>query len=102
LAFHFEHCQLRLASFYKVKMKGTKFIACNLDEVDFTETDLTNASFDECDLNRAIFDRTKLQKADFRTAFNYALDPEENQIKKAKFSANGIADLLAKYDIIIE
>jgi hypothetical protein len=43
-----------------------------------------------------------LEKADFRTAFNYSINPETNRIKKAKFSKEGLNGLLDKYDIEIE
>jgi uncharacterized protein YjbI with pentapeptide repeats len=75
---------------------------CTLHEVDFTEADLSASTFDNCDLLNASFDKTILEKADFRTSYNYIIDPENNRIKKAKFSRNGIAGLLNKYDIEIE
>ncbi len=52
----------------------------------FAEADLTSAVFDNCNLTQAIFDRTTLEKADSRTSYNYSIDPEINQINKAKFS----------------
>ena len=98
----FENCVLNLSSFYKLKLKKTVFRNCSLQEIDFSECDLTGASFDACDLSGAIFDRTIIEQADFRTALNYTFDPENNKIKKAKFSADGIPGLLTKYNIIIE
>ena len=83
-------------------MKGIKFISCSMIEVDFSETDLSGTLFDRCDLSNALFEDTILEKCDFRTSYNYSLDPEKNKIKKAKFSNEGIAGLLGKYDIIIE
>jgi len=73
-----------------------------MQETDFTETDLTSTIFETCDLQRAIFYATILEKADFRSSFNYSLDPERNRIKKARFSRLGIAGLLDKYNIEIE
>lgn len=102
LAFSFEGCQLNHSSFYKLKIKKTIFKNCQLHEVDFTESDLASALFDNCDLNQAVFDRTILERADFRTSFNYSIDPENNRMKKAKFSLAGVAGLLGKYDIDIE
>jgi fluoroquinolone resistance protein len=102
MSVYFEHCILNLSSFFKLKLKKIKFQDSTLDEVDFTETDLTGSLFGNCDLSRAIFDNTVLEKADFRTSFNYSIDPERNRIKKAKFSISGIAGLLDKYDIEIE
>jgi hypothetical protein len=52
-------------------------------------------------LEGAVFDNTVLEKADFSTAFNYALDPANNKIKKAKFTTSGLYGLLSKYDIEI-
>jgi len=51
---------------------------------------------------RAAFENTILEKADFRTSFNYSIDPEKNRIRKARFSLAGISGLLDKYDIEID
>jgi fluoroquinolone resistance protein len=101
-AVKFENCNLNLASFYRMKIKKTVFKNCNLQEVDFSEADLSAALFDHCDLALAVFGNTILEKADLRTAYNYSIDPESNYIKKAKFSSQGIAGLLDKYDLEIE
>jgi hypothetical protein len=53
-------------------------------------------------LDQANFEQTTLEKSDFRTSYNYSINPELNRIKKAKFSLNAIAGLLTKYDIVIE
>lgn len=98
----FQKCVLDYASFFEKKMKKTKFEDCSLKEVDFSAADLSMAVFLNCDLSQAVFQQTNLEKADFRTAFNYSLNPEANKIKKAKFSLSGIVGLLGKYDIIIE
>jgi len=100
-AVNFDKCILNLSSFYKQKLKKTLFKDCSLHEVDFTEADLSGSIFENCDLSGAKFEKSTLEKADLRTAFNYSIDPEMNKIKKAKFSADGIAGLLDKYDIII-
>jgi hypothetical protein len=51
---------------------------------------------------KAIFENTTIEKSDFRTSFNYLIDPEKNRIRKARFSITGIAGLLDKYDIDID
>lgn len=102
LSFKFDGCQLDNSSFFKTKIKKTAFMNTSLKEVDFTETDLSEAVFDDCDLSRATFDRTVLEKADFRSSYNFSIDPETNRLKKAKFSSMGLSGLLSKYDIIIE
>lgn len=102
LAFSFDNCNLNNCSFYQTKLKNITFKNSQIHEVDFTECDLTGSLFDNCDLSGATFERTIIEKADLRTSFNYSIDPDLNRIKKAKFSLNGIAGLLGKYDIEID
>lgn len=102
LSFSFENCQLNHSTFFQMNIKKTIFQNCQLREIDFSESNLSNVVFDNCDLSQAIFINTVLDKADFRTAYNYSIDPESNRLKKAKFSILGISGLLDKYDIVIE
>ena len=102
LSFSFEGCQLNHSSFYKMNIKKTVFKNSQLQETDFTEADLTSALFENCNLSQATFDQTTLEKADLRTSYNYSIDPENNRLKKAKFSMEGVTGLLDKYDIEIE
>jgi fluoroquinolone resistance protein len=98
----FDNCILNHSSFYRTKLKKTTFRDSKLQDVDFSECDLGSAVFQMCDLLRATFEKTILEKADLRTSFNYSIDPENNRIKKAKFSLAGAIGLLDKYDIDIE
>ena len=84
-----------------MNIKKTVFKNSSLLEVDFAESDLTEAVFDLCDLAMANFEQTILEKVDFTTASHYSIDPENNRIKKAKFSISGISGLLEKYNIDI-
>jgi len=102
LSFSFDHCQLDYASFYKLKIPRTVFRKSQCKEVDFTECDLNHAVFDDCNLLLARFDRSTLEWVDFRTSYNFSIDPQINKLKKARFPLSGIAGLLDKYDIIIE
>ena len=102
LSFTLDQCQLTNSSFYPLKIKNTVFKYSQLKEVDFTESDLSNALFESCDLMMATFEHTILEKADFRSSFNYILDPEINKLKGAKFSTLGLSGLLTKYNIEIE
>ncbi len=101
-AVSFDTCVLNRSSFYKQKIRNTAFKKSSLQEVDFTGADLTGSDFEACDLRRAVFAHTILEKADFRTAYNYSLDPELNRLSHAKFSLSGIAGLLVKYGVDIE
>jgi len=98
----FEGCILDYASFMKKKMTKTKFIHSSLKQVVFSQANLANSVFDHTDLADAVFNGTELKEADFRTADNYVIDPELNNIKKAKFSLHGVVGLLTKYGIRIE
>ncbi|WP_310588960.1 pentapeptide repeat-containing protein [Flectobacillus sp. BAB-3569] len=88
--------------FFQDQTQKTIFKDTQLQGTDFAEADLTSAIFENCNLEQAIFNRTVLEKADFRSSYNYAIDPESNRMKKAKFSVLGLAGLLQKYDLHIE
>jgi len=102
LSVRFENCNLNHSMFHKKKLTKTIFNNCQLQEVDFTACDLSNSQFINCDLLNAKFDGTNLEKVDFRSAFNYQIDPTRNKISKAKFSESGLIGLLAAYQIIVE
>lgn len=95
----FDGCLLNHVSFYNMEIKNTVFKNTRLKESDFTEADFTGTIFDNCDFEHAIFHNTILEKSDFRTSYNYIIDPEENKLKKAKFSIIQAAGLLNKYGI---
>jgi fluoroquinolone resistance protein len=99
---NFEDCILDYASFHKKKNKKCSFINCSMKSTDLTEADLTEAIFQNCDLQAAEFGRTILIGANLATSFNFTIDPEQNQLRKAKFSQEGLIGLLGKYNIIVE
>lgn len=98
----FRGCNLELAAFCERKLKGISFKRCQLIETDFRGANLQDASFVDCDLERAVFERTDLRRADLRTARNFHISPEENRLRGAKFSAEGLAGLLTEYGIVID
>jgi len=102
LSMTFVKCTLDYSVFHAKKIAKTPFTDCSVKEVDFAEADLTASVFSNCDMQRSIFQHTILEKVDFRTAYNFSIDPEQNRMKKAMFSASGIGGLLDKYQIIIE
>jgi fluoroquinolone resistance protein len=97
-----ENCPLDYCSFAGKKMKKTLFTDCPIKNADFTETDLSQAVFKKCDLQDSSFVRCILEKADFRGAVNYSFDPDQNKMKKARFSMPAVIGLLAKYQLDIE
>ena len=67
------------------------------DQINFREQPLPAGSYELC-----TFDNCELSETDFRTARGYRIDPDNNRIRKAKFSLSGVAGLLAEYDISLE
>jgi uncharacterized protein YjbI with pentapeptide repeats len=97
----FNDCVLDFSKFYTLKIKGTPFINCSLIAVDFMATDLTEVLFENCDLYRAEFAKAIANKANFKTSYNYTIDPKTTKLKKAVFSSEGLKGLLFKHDIIV-
>ena len=83
-------------------MQNTHFTNCSLKEVDFSESDLSKSTFDNSSLLDSVFYRSILKEADFRTAKHFNINPEVNELKKAKFSRNSLEGLLLKHNLIIE
>lgn len=93
---------LDFCSFQNFRLRDSTFTDCSLQEADLTGAEIQKISFNGCDLQRAVFHGTNLEGADFRTAFNFSIHPEENRVKGAKFSASGVMGLLEHYGIIVE
>ncbi|WP_306352374.1 pentapeptide repeat-containing protein [Flavobacterium sp. '19STA2R22 D10 B1'] len=98
----FNECVADYASFRWKKMAKTKFINTSLQGVFFDDANLSSALFDKVNLQGAVFNRTDLKEADFRTAEQYTIDPELNNVRKAKFSFPSVLGLLAKHNINVE
>lgn len=98
---HFKECILDFSKFYTLKIKGTTFVDCSLVAVDFMKTDLTEVLFDNCDLYRSEFAQATANKANFKSSYNYTIDPTKTKIKKAVFSHTEVKGLLFKHEIIV-
>lgn len=101
ISFRFDHCVLNHASFYELDIRKTVFKDCELREADFTESNLASSVFDHSDLSGAIFDRSILDQADFRTARDFSINPNQNQLKKTKFAKDNLSGLLDQLNIVI-
>lgn len=102
LSMAFENCQLDHCSFFQLRLNKTGFSGCRIQNADFFGTELKEASFDNCDLLGTNFESCMLEKADFRGAFNFNIDPEQNRLKGAHFSQSGLSGLLGKYGLLID
>lgn len=100
-AVQFESCILNYSSFMGKKMARTHFVQTDLKEVSFVETNLTGSVFDQTDMTGAIFNNTNLSAANLATAFNYVIDPQLNNVKKASFSLQDLPGLLTRFNIKI-
>ncbi|GAH27414.1 unnamed protein product, partial [marine sediment metagenome] len=54
------------------------------------------------DFTKSLFIHTNLTKADFTESINYNIDPNQNEIKNAKFSFPEVVSLLNHFDIEID
>lgn len=102
LAINFNNCRLDFSSFYQVDLRKSQFQECSLIEVDFVQANLSKIALTHCNLANAIFEQTNLSETDFRTAFNFNIEPTDNQISKAKFSIHNVSNLLKRYNLTIE
>jgi fluoroquinolone resistance protein len=97
----FQECNLDQTYFFNRNLKKTKFVTCSLKSASFITCDLSGAVFKDCNLELAVFATNTLTQVDFSTSYNVALDPEQNKLKKTKFSLHSLPGLLTKYDLVI-
>lgn len=86
----------------KPKLNKNRFRNSRITEADFTGSVLKDLSFINCDLQRSIFRNTNLEGVDFRSSFNYSIDPSANGVKKARFSLSRITGPPDRFDNVIE
>lgn len=101
-ALKFYKSNLSHSSFYELDLKELVIEECKAHDVDFRGGDFSNSSFILTDFERSMFMRTKLHSADFTDATNYNIDPNENDIRKAKFTMPDVINLLHSFDIEIQ
>lgn len=102
LELHFEGCILDYASFDKKKLNKSSFRNCKVHGANFTQSDLSKSLISGCDFYDSVFAGTNLSGADLSTSRNFVIDPELNNIKKAKFNLNSLPGLLQKHQIVVE
>lgn len=91
-----------MVSFSGLNLKNTVFEGCEILECDFIQTDLSEVDFENSDLRGSRFQNCNLSLTSFKTAVNYSIDPNENALKKTKFSMPEVIGLLDAYDLEIE
>lgn len=99
---HCKNAMLQHAIFFKMDLTHCSFDSCNLSEADFGEADLSGITLSNCNLEKTIFAYTNLEKANLLGSVNFTIDPDNNKMKGARFSAAEVIRLLDKYGLDIE
>ena len=97
----FQRCQLDHTVFLNRKLKKATFVDCSIREAFFLKCDLTGTAFNNCNLELTRFEENNLTQADFATSYNLVLNPDENNLKKARFSLHSLPGLLTRYDLVV-
>lgn len=95
----FDQCTVSHSTFIGLRLPKTKMTDCMAKNVDFRDADLTESDFGGSELSESLFGDTILVGADFRRATDYAINPTDNRIQKAKFSLPEATSLLYNMDI---
>ena len=82
-------------------MQKSSFENCSLRGANFTQADLSASVINNCDFYEAIFADSNLSGLDFTSCKNFLIDPDMNNLRKAKFSKYDLTGLLYRHDIII-
>jgi fluoroquinolone resistance protein len=98
----FEKCVLEFLNFRFMKLPKIVIKESEAKHLDFQDADLHEGIFTSTNFEGSTFLKTNLEKADFRLAYNYAIDTKANNLKKAKFSLPEATTLLNSLGILIE
>ena len=93
---------ISLSDFSGLDLKDTVFKSCQIFDCHFLKTNLTKAEFEDSNLKGTRFENTNLSFTSFKTAKNYSIDPNQNTLKKTKFSIPEVIGLLDTFDIKLE
>jgi len=96
-----QDCRLDYVVFLNRKLKKALFADCSIKEAFFLQCDLTGTAFRNCNLELTRFEGNNLTQADFATSYNLVLNPDDNTLKKARFSLYSLPGLLTKYELVV-
>ena len=99
---NYSECLVNYSNFRLLKLPKTIIRKCEVKDVDFIETDLKDSNLADSDFENSIFFKTNLSGVDFTHATNYAIDVNNNTLKKTRFSLPEALSLLSNLDIIVE
>ena len=98
----FSKCRLRACNFSGLKMKGSSFLGCAFDDCYFENTYLVDSKFDDSAFRGTLFHACDLGRASFLEAEGYAIDPRNNNVKKAVFSVPEVLSLIESFGVVIK
>lgn len=102
MSFGFENSYISMCVFSNLELQNTKFDNCQVFDCDFLNSNLTKATFENSDLKDTRIQHSNLSFTSFLNAKNYNINPNENFIKKTKFSVPEVISLLSSFDIVLE
>jgi uncharacterized protein YjbI with pentapeptide repeats len=100
--FGFDRCDLRYATFTKLRLRGLKMIGCNAREASFVDIDLTEADFTGSELAAATIHGCTLARANMAGASGVLFDPQRNRPKGARISVEAALAIVRYYGIVVE
>lgn len=98
---NFHESAISHSIFLGVTLKKAAMTKCIAENVDLSEADLSEADCTGTDFSSARFQQTNLTKANLKDATNYAIDINQNIIKRATFSLPEAVSLLKGLDIVL-
>ena len=95
-------CNFEESNFQGVNLCKLILTGCNFRNADFEQAKLKQAQFTGSSFQGARFNKTDLSQADLRDATDYAIDPRNNLLKRARFSTPEALSLLSALGIILD
>ena len=98
----FSDCDLSFTSFRGIDLTSCAFKACVFAEAEFQRCNLHMVEFADCDFTRCTFSANNLKETDLRTARNYVISAEANQVRGLKVSLPEAVSLLSALGIDVD
>lgn len=98
----FERCDLTLAGFHGLDLRGCAFRSCSAREAEFVDCDLREVDLTGSDLAGVVFRQADLRNADLRGTRDVVLDPCHNRVAGLRIDLPGALGLLSGLSVRLE
>jgi fluoroquinolone resistance protein len=98
----FEACDLRYASFVKLKLRATGFLRCTARESNFIDVDLTEADFTGSDLTDSTIRGCTLARTNLARATGVLFDVQGNRVKGARIGLEAALAMARAAGMVVE